>query len=73
MKVTTLGIDLAKNVFQLHGINSLGKVVLQKAVQRRRLLQVMGKLAPVFSWHGKHAAELTTGDASSSEWVTPSD
>ena len=46
MKVTTLGIDLAKNVFQLHGINSLGKVVLQKAVQRRRLLQVMENLPP---------------------------
>lgn len=29
MKITTLGIDLAKNVFQLHGINAQGKTVLR--------------------------------------------
>lgn len=28
MKVTTLGIDLAKNVFQVHGIDQHGKVML---------------------------------------------
>lgn len=27
-KSTTIGIDLAKNVFQLHGVNAAGKVVL---------------------------------------------
>ena len=27
---TTLGIDIAKNVFQLHGVDKVGKVVLQK-------------------------------------------
>lgn len=30
MKVTTLGIDLAKNVFQVHGINHHDKVMLKK-------------------------------------------
>lgn len=29
MKITTLGIDLAKNVFQVHGIDEHGKAVLK--------------------------------------------
>ena len=34
MKITTIGIDLAKNVFQLHGIDVHGKVVLKKQIKR---------------------------------------
>jgi hypothetical protein len=30
MKITTVGIDLAKNVFQVHGIDGRGKAVLRK-------------------------------------------
>jgi len=44
--VTTLGIDLAKNVFHLHGVDRRGKVVLQKCVSRRALPSLMAKLAP---------------------------
>jgi len=29
MKITTIGIDLAKNVFQVHGVDQRGKVVVQ--------------------------------------------
>ncbi len=41
MQVTTLGIDLSKNVFQLHGIDAQGQVVLTKRVSRGKLLSVM--------------------------------
>lgn len=34
MKITTIGIDLAKNVFQLHGVNAQGKTVLKKQLRR---------------------------------------
>jgi transposase len=34
MKVTTVGIDVAKSIFQLHGVNEHSKVVLQKRVIR---------------------------------------
>ena len=37
MKVTTLGIDLAKNVFQLHGVNEAGKPVLKKQLKREQM------------------------------------
>jgi hypothetical protein len=36
--ITTIGIDLAKNVFQLHGINSKGATVLRKRLSRRNVL-----------------------------------
>jgi transposase len=37
-EVTVLGIDLAKRVFQLHGINSEGKVILKKKISRTKLM-----------------------------------
>jgi transposase len=39
--VTTIGIDLAKNVFQIHGVDAKGKTVLQKRVSRLKFLDVM--------------------------------
>jgi transposase len=33
MKVTAIGIDLAKNVFQVHGVDEHGKVVLRKQLR----------------------------------------
>lgn len=37
MKVTTLGIDLAKNVFGVHGLDEQGKAVLKRSVSRALL------------------------------------
>ena len=37
MEITTIGLDLAKNVFQVHGINSAGKVVLKKTLRRSQM------------------------------------
>lgn len=34
MHITTLGIDLAKNVFQLHGVGARGRAVLSRRVKR---------------------------------------
>jgi transposase len=34
MKLTTVGIDLAKNVFQVHGIDEHGKVLVKKQLRR---------------------------------------
>ncbi len=44
--VTTLGIDLAKNVFQLHGTDSKGKCVLRKRLSRDKLLEFLATLRP---------------------------
>lgn len=45
-QVTTVGIDLAKNVFSLHGVDRLGAVVLKRAVRRDQLLQAVAGLPP---------------------------
>jgi hypothetical protein len=41
MQVTTLGIDVSKNIFQLHGVDSQGKVVLTKRVSRAKILTII--------------------------------
>ena len=35
MKSTTIGLDIAKNVFQAHGVDAKGNVVLRKVLKRR--------------------------------------
>ena len=46
MEITTLGIDLAKSVFQLHGVDRDGAIVLQKKVRRGALLDILSRLEP---------------------------
>lgn len=46
MDITVLGIDLAKNMMQLHGIDANGNVVLKKSVSRSKLAQYVAKLNP---------------------------
>jgi len=45
-KISVLGVDLAKNVFQLHGENDGGKVVLGKQVRRNQMLTFFANLPP---------------------------
>jgi len=45
-KITTLGVDLAKSIFQLHGINLAGKVVLRREVRRAQLMKSIAQLEP---------------------------
>jgi transposase len=44
--ITVLGIDLAKQSFQLHGINSQGKTVLRKKLSRYKLMEYMACIKP---------------------------
>ena len=46
MKITTIGIDLAKNVFQLHGVDNFGKPVLRRQLDRSKVLPFFVKLEP---------------------------
>lgn len=42
-KISTIGLDLAKRVFQVHGIDDQGQVVVQKQLQRSEVLAWFGK------------------------------
>jgi hypothetical protein len=44
MTIETLDIDIAKNVFQLHGVNQSGKVVLTRPVMRDQLLEILAQI-----------------------------
>ena len=47
MKITTVGIDLAENVFQVHGINEHGKAVLKKQLRRDQVAEFFAQLPHV--------------------------
>jgi transposase len=46
MKITTIGFDLAKSVFQVHGVNEHGKAVLRKTLKRAEVMSFFAKLQP---------------------------
>ena len=46
MKITTVGIDLAKSVFQVHGVDERGKAVLRKQLKRAEMLKFFANLPP---------------------------
>ena len=46
MKITTIGIDLAKNVFQVHGVDGQGKTVLKKQLKRDQMATFFANLVP---------------------------
>jgi len=46
MNVRTLGIDLAKNLFHVHGVDGQGRTVVQRQLRRRQLLPFVAQLQP---------------------------
>src|SRR6476646_4229263 len=44
MEITTIGLDLAKSVFQVHGIDATGQVVVRKSLRRSQMLPFFAKL-----------------------------
>lgn len=46
MKITTIGIDLAKEMFQIHGIDTHGKVLVRKQLRRSEMAKYFSKLEP---------------------------
>ena len=46
MQISTIGLDIAKNVFQVHGIDAAEKVVVRKRLRRRQVLEFFKALPP---------------------------
>jgi transposase len=44
--ITTIGLDIAKSVFQVHGVDAAGQVVLRRQLRRRQVLAFFQKLPP---------------------------
>lgn len=52
MSTVLIGIDLAKSVFQLHGVDAQGKVTLRKKLNRSGLVRFLETVAGVPDRHG---------------------
>ena len=44
--IATIGLDIAKSVFQVHGIDTEGKIVARQQLKRARVLAFFKKQAP---------------------------
>ena len=58
--VTTVGLDLAKHVFQVHRVDASGRAVVTKAMRRNKLLDFFTSLLTV-SWGLRPADRRITG------------
>ena len=45
-EISIIGLDIAKNVFQVHGIDSFGQPIVRRQLKRGRVLGFFGKLSP---------------------------
>jgi hypothetical protein len=45
-QIVTIGLDLAKNIFRVHGIDACGKVVIRKPLRRGEMLKFFASLRP---------------------------
>jgi transposase len=43
-QVTTIGLDIAKSVFQVHGVDAEGNVIVRRQIKRRQVLAFFQKL-----------------------------
>src|SRR5918997_3942746 len=46
MQVTTIGLDIAKNLFQVHGVDAQGRPVLKRRLARAKVLEFFANLPP---------------------------
>jgi transposase len=46
MQISPIGVDLAKNVFQIHGVDKDGKVVISRQLRRKQVIEFFSKIPP---------------------------
>lgn len=61
-KITTIGVDLAKNVFHLVCSDQDGKVVTKKMLKRRQMLAHFVNLPPLLRWAWRPVPVPTIGE-----------
>ena len=67
MKITTVGLDIAKRVFQLHGVDAAGKAILPRKLQLSEVPAFFNSLPPC--WVGiEAAARRIIGRVRSGNW-----
>ena len=49
--ITTIGLDIAKSVFQVHGVDAAGNVVLRRQLKRHYVSDILPEAPAVPGWH----------------------
>ena len=62
MKVSTIGVDIAKSVFQVHGEDAAGKIVVERRLGRKRMIEFSPSFRRAW-WRSRLAEPRTTGAA----------
>jgi transposase len=44
--ISTIGLDIAKSVFQVHGVDAIGQVLVRRQLKRRQVLAFFQRLPP---------------------------
>ena len=70
--ITTIGLDIAKSVFQVHGVDAGGQVIIRRQLKRRQVVAFFQKLPPCLIGI-EFAPRLTIGHASCRHLVIPYD
>jgi transposase len=64
MQITTIGLDIAKNVFQIHGIDAAEKVIVRKQFRRGQVMAFFEALAAMPGRAWRPVPRRTIGRAS---------
>ena len=69
MQISTIGVDLAKSVFQVHGVDAAGEVVIRRKLRRSQVCPSSPRSSRAL-WAWKPAPRRITGRASSPRSAT---
>src|SRR5262249_44090137 len=70
-EVTTIGLDLAKHVFQVHGVDAEGGTVLRKQLRRAQVLAFFSRLPPCLTPSSLEKIEAVLRDHGVIVFATP--
>ena len=60
-EVSTIGLDIAKSVFQVHGVDGAGAVVIRKRISRSKMLEFFADSASVPGWDRSLSVSASLG------------
>ena len=67
-EVSTIGLDIAKSVFQVHGVDDTGAVVIRKRVSRAKVLEFFRGLAAMCGWNRSLSVSASLGARVAGAW-----
>ena len=73
MEACTIGLDLAKRVFQVHGVDATGKVVFRTQLRRSQVVDFFEEAATVSRGHGGLRNGASLGTRAQDAWSRRSD